>query len=159
MNCTIVGNHTNASGGGIGSPGEGLGPLTLTNCIVWGHWDDNGTPYNPHDDFGINVDYHLKSQAGRWDAVSETWVQDQETSPSHSLSDVPNPTNERPGCDTHLNEPKRELSVTAKCGGESSTWRCQRVRYRIREKSDALFLHNRASASLFIRDNPQSFLL
>ncbi len=28
-----------------------------------------------------NRDYHLKSQAGRWDPVSQTWVQDNRTSP------------------------------------------------------------------------------
>ena len=29
----------------------------------------------------VNGDYHLKSQAGRWDPVSESWVQDAVTSP------------------------------------------------------------------------------
>ena len=28
-----------------------------------------------------NRDYHLKSQAGRWDPVSQSWVQDHITSP------------------------------------------------------------------------------
>ncbi len=36
-NCTIVGNHANASGGGIGSRSGGLGGLTMKNCIVWGN--------------------------------------------------------------------------------------------------------------------------
>jgi len=29
----------------------------------------------------VNVDYHLKSEAGRWDPNSETWVQDDVSSP------------------------------------------------------------------------------
>jgi len=50
-----------------------------------GYWEPNGIPdYN--DDYWfehctwINGDYHLKSQAGRWDANSQTWVQDDVTS-------------------------------------------------------------------------------
>ena len=54
------------------------------NCdpsfTIPGYWDANGTPEDVNDDFWINGDYHLKSQAGRWDVNSETWVQDYMTS-------------------------------------------------------------------------------
>jgi hypothetical protein len=34
-----------------------------------------------------NRDYHLKSQAGRWDPASQTWVQDDITSPCIDAGD------------------------------------------------------------------------
>jgi hypothetical protein len=46
-----------------------------------GYWDPNGTPNNTKDDFWVDGDYHLKSQAGRWDSVAGQWVIDQVTSP------------------------------------------------------------------------------
>jgi parallel beta-helix repeat protein len=46
-----------------------------------GHWDDNGTPADQSDDIWIHGDYHLKSQAGRWDPNSMQWVTDAVTSP------------------------------------------------------------------------------
>jgi predicted outer membrane repeat protein len=45
-----------------------------------GYWDPNGTPWNEDNDFWVNGDYHLKSQAGRWDLNVLTWVQDEVTS-------------------------------------------------------------------------------
>jgi len=35
-----------------------------------------------------NRDYHLKSQAGRWDSVSQSWVQDDVTSPCIDTGDA-----------------------------------------------------------------------
>jgi len=46
-----------------------------------GYWDPNGTANMPHDDFWVDGDYHLKSQAGHWDPNGQTWVQDEITSP------------------------------------------------------------------------------
>ena len=45
-----------------------------------GYWDPNGTPDDTDDDFWVEGDYHLKSRAGRWDPVGESWVQDEVTS-------------------------------------------------------------------------------
>jgi hypothetical protein len=45
-----------------------------------GYWDPNGTPDDPNDDFWIDGDYHLKSQAGRWDADEGRWKKDEVTS-------------------------------------------------------------------------------
>jgi hypothetical protein len=47
-----------------------------------GYWDPNGTPTDPNDDFWVAGDYHLQSQAGRWDPVVQQWVTDDVTSPS-----------------------------------------------------------------------------
>ena len=46
-----------------------------------GRWESNGTPVDPCDDFWVEGDYHLSSQAGRWDAVSKSWAYDTHTSP------------------------------------------------------------------------------
>ncbi len=45
-----------------------------------GYWDPNDTPEDTKDDFWIEGDYHLKSQAGRWDPNSRSWVADNVTS-------------------------------------------------------------------------------
>jgi predicted outer membrane repeat protein len=62
-----------------GWPGEGN--IDKDPCFADpGHWDPNGTPQDPNDDFWVNGDYHLKSQAGRWDPNSASWVKDELTS-------------------------------------------------------------------------------
>ena len=52
-----------------------------------GYWDPNGTAEDPNDDFWVDGDYHLKSQAGRWDSISESWIQDDATSPCIDAGD------------------------------------------------------------------------
>jgi hypothetical protein len=59
----------------------GIGDIYIPPLFaVDGHWDDNGTSTNTNDDFWVDGNYHLKSEAGRWDANSETWVIDAVTS-------------------------------------------------------------------------------
>ena len=61
-------------------PGEGN--IDADPCFVEpGYWDPNGTPEDANDDFWLEGDYHLKSQAGRWDPNSQGWVLDDVTSP------------------------------------------------------------------------------
>jgi hypothetical protein len=77
------------------------GMLTVDSCLLpqawhgWGvgnidtdplfaradYWDPNGTPADANDDFWVAGDYHLKSQAGRWDPELQQWVADDITSP------------------------------------------------------------------------------
>jgi hypothetical protein len=52
-----------------------------------GYWDPNGTPDDPSDDAWVDGDYHLKSQAGRWDPVGGSWVIDEVTSPCIDAGD------------------------------------------------------------------------
>lgn len=52
-----------------------------------GYWDPNGTTDDPNDDFFVEGDYHLKSQAGRWNPSSRSWVQDDVTSPCIDAGD------------------------------------------------------------------------
>ena len=56
-----------------------------------GYWETNNTPYNIVDDYWVEGDYHLKSQAGRWDPNSQTWVQDDITSPCIDAGDPNSP--------------------------------------------------------------------
>jgi hypothetical protein len=116
-NCTL---SRNALGGGravLGSAlfNKGGGILTLINCIVWdnkgvGIEGDIATAYsNLQGGLGSilvdplfadpdNGDFHLKSRAGRYDMVTQTWILDDVTSacidagdPSMSVEDEPEP--------------------------------------------------------------------
>jgi hypothetical protein len=96
VNCTIANNSTTGEGGGI------YGPATVKNSIIWANAGTNqvqgGTTINYSDIQGgfpgtgnihfdpgfanpANSDYHLKSEAGRWNPNSESWVMDAGTSP------------------------------------------------------------------------------
>jgi predicted outer membrane repeat protein len=69
--------YSNVQGGWAG-----LGNIDTDPCFVLpGYWDVNGTPGDQRDDFWVDGDYHLKSQAGRWDPNSQSWVKDDVTSP------------------------------------------------------------------------------
>ena len=61
-----------------------------------GNWDPNGTPEDPNDDYWVDGDYHLKSQAGRWDPNSESWVVDEVTSPCIDAGDPNSPVGDEP---------------------------------------------------------------
>jgi len=75
----------------------GLGNINVNPCFVDpGYWDPNGTPEDANDDFWIDGDYHLKSQAGRWDASGKTWVIDANTSPCIDAGDMSSPIGYEP---------------------------------------------------------------
>jgi len=107
INCTIADNKTEGNGGGIYFYLYPMAPhILIINSIIWGNLPDQiytvGTkrPTLAHSDIQggwplptgslnleplfadpANGDYHLKSQAGRWDPNSRTWVTDANTSP------------------------------------------------------------------------------
>ena len=60
-----------------------------------GYWDF-GTEPSGSDGLWINGDYHLKSQAGRWDPVGESWVKDDATSSCIDAGDPNSPVGEEP---------------------------------------------------------------
>jgi len=61
---------------------QGQGNIDAVPCFVEpGFWDLNGTLEDTNDDFWVRGDYHLQSQAGRWNPNSQTWLQDALTSP------------------------------------------------------------------------------
>jgi hypothetical protein len=70
----------------------GVTNMSVDPCFVNpGYWDPNGTPDDPNDDFWIDGDYHLKSQAGRWEPLSGIWVKDDVTSPCIDEGDPNSP--------------------------------------------------------------------
>jgi predicted outer membrane repeat protein len=73
-----------------GWPGEGNVDVDPRFCQP-GDWDPNDTPLDPNDDFWVDGDVHLKSRAGRWDPVSESWVKDDEDSPCIDAGDPSGP--------------------------------------------------------------------
>ncbi|MGD8501647.1 MAG: hypothetical protein PVJ86_13430 [Phycisphaerales bacterium] len=82
-------------------PREGLvwgnGNIDVDPCFAEpGYWDPNGTPDDPNDDSWVDGDYHLKSQAGRWDPNSQSWVQDDVTSPCIDAGDPNSPVGHEP---------------------------------------------------------------
>jgi hypothetical protein len=59
----------------------GPGNIDVDPCFAeLGHWNPNSTPADANDDFWVDGDYHLKSQAGRWDANEGRWTTDEVTS-------------------------------------------------------------------------------
>jgi hypothetical protein len=79
----VMMNYCNVEGGW-----PGIGNIDIDPGFVSpGYWESNGTPDYTNDDFWIDGDYHLLSQAGRWDPASESWVQDNMTSPCIDVGD------------------------------------------------------------------------
>ena len=89
---TIMITYSNIQGG---FPGEGnidVEPL----FAVPGYWTDVNDPnifVEPNDQNAVWIDgdYHLKSEAGRWDPVSESWVIDDVNSPCIDAGDPNSP--------------------------------------------------------------------
>jgi hypothetical protein len=103
-NCTIAHNMANEEGGGIWLGAYQSPTRTITNSIIWGNSPDqiytndstnvlvtysdvqggfSGTGninYNPYFANSGSGDYHLKSEAGRWEPSSQSWVKDAVTS-------------------------------------------------------------------------------
>lgn len=83
-----------------GWPGEGN--IDADPCFAApGHWVDAtsaGTIVPPGyaDVVWVNGDYHLKSQAGRWEPVAESWVLDEVTSPCIDAGDPNSPVDDEP---------------------------------------------------------------
>ncbi len=66
-NCTIAITYSDVQ---FGLPGEGN--IRANPCFADpGYWDQNGTPQDANDDFWVEGDYHLKSEAGRWDRTAK----------------------------------------------------------------------------------------
>ena len=80
----------------------GNGNIYSDPCFVrpgyWADSDDPNIPAETNDPNAVWVDgdYHLKSQAGRWDPVSENWVVDDVTSPCIDAGDPNSPISPEP---------------------------------------------------------------
>ena len=60
-----------------------------------GYWTQP-SPRNPNSSVWIEGDYHLKSEAGRWDPNSQSWVLDNVTSPCIDAGDPNMPVGDEP---------------------------------------------------------------
>jgi hypothetical protein len=107
QNCTFVKNSS--PNGNALSPGRnvsvnssilrdggeeihGISSVTVAYSDVQGGWSGVGNiDADPLFGDPNNDDYHLKSQAGRWNPINETWVQDEVTSPCIDRGDPSKP--------------------------------------------------------------------
>ena len=60
------------------------------------NWGLGNIDEDPNFVYTANRDYHLKSQAGRWEPSSQTWVQDAVTSPCIDAGDPTSPIGNEP---------------------------------------------------------------
>ena len=141
-NCTITGNSAFALGDGIycfdSSP-------TITNCILWGDTPDeiyvySGTPVVTYSDVqggwpGLgnidadpcfadpcNADYHLQSQAGRWDPNSQSWVIDGNTSPCIDAGNPGCPLGDEPNDPNNIRINMGAYGGTAEASKSPANW-------------------------------------
>jgi len=98
---TII-TYCNIQGGkaGIFDPSEtvtwGEGNINVDpEFVLEGYWTEP-SPRNPNSSVWIEGDYHLKSEAGRWDPASESWVTDNVTSPCIDAGDPNMPVGDEP---------------------------------------------------------------
>ena len=94
---TPVITYSNIQGGWPGEGNIDADPL----FAALGYWHDNNTPDDPEDDYWVDGDYHLKSQAGRFDPATQAWVKDDVTSPCIDAGDPLSPVMYEPhprGC-------------------------------------------------------------
>lgn len=102
--CIVWGNssdqidsNANVSYSNIQGGFTGEGNVDVDPCFVYpGYWADLNNPnllVEPDDPNAVWIDgdYHLQSQAGRWDRESQTWVQDNVTSPCIDTGDPNSP--------------------------------------------------------------------
>jgi len=80
----------------------GLGTIDADPLFVRrGHWadpDDANREVDPSDPEAVWIDgdYHVRSQAGRWDWIAGTWVKDEVTSPCVDAGDPADPVGHEP---------------------------------------------------------------
>ncbi|MBN1360523.1 MAG: hypothetical protein JW993_08025 [Sedimentisphaerales bacterium] len=84
--------YCDVQGGFPGATNLNVDPLFASP----GSWKLNGTPDDLTDDLWSEGDYHLKSQAGRWDRATESWVADDVTSPCIDAGDPASPIADEP---------------------------------------------------------------
>jgi len=88
----IIISYSNFEGGWPGEGNIDVDPYFVSP----GYWELNSTPEDVNDDFWIEGDYHLQSQAGHWDQQSQIWVQDDVTSLCIDAGDPDSPIGTEP---------------------------------------------------------------
>jgi hypothetical protein len=102
----------------------GDGNIDIDPCFVEpGYWDANNTPDDANDDFWVDGDYHLQSQAGRWDPNSEIWVVDSNTSPSIDAGNPGCPLGDEPNDPHNIRINMGAYGGTAEASKSPANWR------------------------------------
>jgi len=100
--------------------GNILGPDPLFAAA--GYWDANGTAEDANDDFWVEGDYHLQSQAGRWDAKDKRWVYDARTSPCIDAGSPGSPLGDEPESPLNMRINMGAYGGTAEAGKTPAEW-------------------------------------
>jgi len=89
--------YSNIKNGWEGTDNINEDPL-FANPGYWADADDPNIVAEPNDPNAVWIegDYHLKSEAGRWDSISESWVVDDVTSPCIDAGDPNSPVGNEP---------------------------------------------------------------
>jgi len=142
-NCTFTGNLGVRFGGAIFNQHSSC---TLTNCILWGNipdeiyetqgvtvitysnvqgsWPGEGNiDVDPCFADPNNGDYHLKSQAGRWDPNTESWVTDANTSPCIDAGNPGCPLGDEPNDANNVRINMGTYGGTAEASKSPADWR------------------------------------
>lgn len=85
---TITITYSNIQGGWPGEGNIDIDPI-FVNPGIWANVNDPNIIVDPNDPNAVWIDgdYHLKSQAGRWDTISKSWLVDDVTSPCIDAGD------------------------------------------------------------------------
>jgi hypothetical protein len=94
---TITITYSNIQGGWSGEGNIDIDPF-FVNPGIWANVNDPNIIVDPNDPNAIWIDgdYHLKSQAGRWDTVSKSWLVDDVTSPCIDTGDTMSSVEDEP---------------------------------------------------------------
>jgi hypothetical protein len=84
--------YSDVQGGWVGQGNTDVDPC-FANPGYWADPNNPNTPGDPNDPNAIWIDgdCHLKSQAGRWDPKTQSWVKDDVTSPCIDAGDPMSP--------------------------------------------------------------------
>jgi len=97
INSNYPWSRTDVKYGDVQGGWSGEGNIDADPCFVRpGYWNPNRLPDDTSDDLWVDGDYHLKSQAGRWDPNGESWVLDDVTSPCIDAGDPSGPIDYEP---------------------------------------------------------------
>ena len=92
MSDTVSAINSIIDGGWSGSGNSAVDPL----FVLRGDWRSKRRPDDPDNLYWVDGDYHLKSQAGRWDPEAKAWVRDEVTSPCIDAGDPEGPIGDEP---------------------------------------------------------------
>lgn len=138
-NVTVANNTASLQGGGLHSCGG-----TISNCIVWGNNLEafynsvtpaytcfNGTSsglgnlnLDPLFAHAAGGDFHLKSQAGRWDPATSSWVTDTVTSRCIDTGNPGSPLGNEPVSSANVRVNMGAYGGTARASKTPVGWSC-----------------------------------